>query len=1725
MLRNYSISRRRCIGENAMFFLVKMRYWKAASSGIILDMYRNAITILLVCAGCVTVLGAEWWDDPSVTEVFRLPARTLSPPLAFESDALTGRIEPATEFVKSLDGVWRFHWCGRPADRPAGFWKKEFDDSGWWTIDVPSCVELRGYGVPIYANVVYPHPKTPPTIDPAYNPVSSYRTEFTVPEKWRGRDVVLRFEGVSSSHRVWVNGREVGYGEDSMLPSEFDITPHLTHGRNLLAVEVRRWCDGSYLEDQDMFRFSGIFRNVSLVALPKSRIEDFSVTAEPSGDFSTADVRIAVETRGEGSLSATLYDADFNVVGRFRDFLRVRRPRLWSAEDPYLYTLVVRYGDDIRSCRVGVRKVEVSGNRVLFNGRPVKFKGVNRHETSPVNGRSVSIEEMEADILLMKRHNIDTVRTAHYPNHRLWYDLCDRYGIMVVAEANVESHGMWFKENALGRKAQWADAIVSRNTRHVRTFRNHPSIVMWSLGNECGPGENWEKARDAVKRLDKTRPVHYEGFNQIADIDSRMYPNIRWLEARGRFGDGTIDTPPPGLDEFEDQTKGKAFFMCEYAHAMGNALGNFKEYWDVIYAHDSLAGGCIWDWVDQALWKETDRILPDGSRERFLAYGGDFDDSRNDGNVEGDFCCNGIIGPTREVTPKLLEVAHVYRNLVVERYDSSTGEAVLANRFLSTAADSFDGMWELLADGSPVARGNFDVPKVPPLSRGTFAVKLPDAAKNAPGEKFISFSFALKKDMRWAKKGHVVARDQLPVVAPEAAVAAATPSAAAGNETLPPPLLAELGDSVTVSAGTTRAVFSRRTGTLCELAMNAKTILADKSGVTAGPRLGCLRAFVDNDVILRNGKPWGGMDGTRNFFFATGLTQPSYHPGPLAVSSNGTEVVVKSTVTMTGIRSAGFRHEMTWTFRPDGTVFMENAAIPFGDVPKSLPRLGLGWRLSPRLEKMEWYGRGPHENYIDRKASAFMGRYTSTVTGQYVPYVRPQDCGYKTDVRWVEFTDENGCGVRFASDVPFFVQALHYSWEDLEFARHRSFQHRFRNPPRAHAEVLFNLDCRQRGLGGQSCGPNPPLPEYTFPVEETRWSIVISPVAEKKIVSDRPNPPLRANPYGAHAHITRDEPLVETCVMMHDAGMGWVRSALQWGHVEYEPDKWNFKWVDSCLRRVEKEGVQWMPVLSGCPKWAAPAHAHLDGWGEFVRRTVGRYASRFPVYEVWNEPNIGGFWKNPNPTNYLALLRRTYESAKAADPSVRIAAGGFAGIPYDFIEEIYKLGGSRWFDILSVHPYSNPKPPEGDLDRRLGRLRELMAKYGDGEKPIWITELGWSTQKPQTAHTGVIQAGLRIADPDRKRWRAVYVPCFITGGDDERAINAAAADYILGILPRGSSIETCRAAGLADRLAKGGVDAVFYPFDGNYPAETVEAVFDFVAKGGTLVDCGGIPMWYPYRTATNGLMAKDESANPDEDRHRFRIRGIANWIDRRFPESIRVHPAPCAKEIIEPDGGIFARRFVAADGMKGDDRFIPLLAASTNGIEAVSAAVCKYGSDMKGAFVAGCLSFHKACGTVDEAVQAEMCARSLGIAFAEGVERFFWYEFRDLERDLFDAESFFGLVHRNSPGKPALQAYRTFIKMRPPGSVQSKRGCRLDDGVWCAQWLRPDGKPAGMVWAPNKARKMAAVFSAEDVDVFDLRGERMPVPRNGRSIELLVSGSPVYFIGGTPECFDSLLIH
>lgn len=1041
--------------------------------------------LLFVLTGILSLAAvAREWEDEQVNAVNREPARAVSFPLADAMDALTPE-EPATPYRLMLNGDWTYMWSGSPDDRPADFYKPDYDASQWFSIGVPCCVELRGYGIPIYTNIRYPHQTKPPFIGTAYNPVSSYRKTFAVPPGWKGRPVFVRFDGVYSAFYLWVNGKYVGYSEDSKLPAEFNLTKYLKDGDNLMAVEVYRWSDGSYMEDQDMFRFSGIYRDVSLFAPAATELHDFWVATKLDTAYRDAALGLRLKARSLSgkavavTVKSQLFDADNKPVAALPDVrlatsadgadavasveLPVRAPRLWSAEDPYLYTLTMTLsGDDgsrdVRACKVGFRQVEIRDGKILFNGKAIKFKGVNRHESDPDNGRSVTREDMLKDILMFKRYNINTVRTCHYPDHYHWYELCDRYGIYVVAEANVETHGMGYGKESLSHVPSWEKAHVERNVNQVENYKNHPCIFMWSLGNESGPGKNFKAAYDAVHALDNTRPVHYERANEIADVDSAMYPTVDWLYERGKKTD-------------------KPFFMCEYAHAMGNAMGNFKEYWEAYYSSDSLAGGCIWDWIDQAVWKDTDRVGADGKRVRYLAYGGDFDDKPNDGN----FVCNGVIGATREVTPKLIEVQHVHQNLVASSENAASGKVEVWNRFCFTDASAFEARWSLSCDGKIIDEGSLGSLAIPPLSRKTIDVPVPEV-KPVPGaEYFYRLSFRLKEKTLWAERGYEVAADQL-------AFKPSSPAPAPAVSFAPVPqkvTVKETDADVIVRGSRFKAVFSRASGTLASLEYKGKKVLSDEAGIVRGPRFNAFRAFVDND------NQWG--KGMRTDFFESGLTQMSYHARPLKVETPDANTVrVTATVEAEGFKSARFTHVAEFTISVDGVIAVRNTITSVGKQPPELPRMGVRMMLDGSLEHMAYYGRGPWENYVDRQSASEIGYYEGTVTDQYVSYVRPQENGCKCDVRWTAFTDDDGDGVLFTFPTPLFVTATHFMSEDLEFARHRNGQERLVAFPEPRKEVCLALDIGQTGLGGASCGPIP-LEKYILRAKPVAYTYVVRP--------------------------------------------------------------------------------------------------------------------------------------------------------------------------------------------------------------------------------------------------------------------------------------------------------------------------------------------------------------------------------------------------------------------------------------------------------------------------------------------------------------------------------------------------------------------------------------------------------------------------------------------------------
>ncbi len=601
----------------------------------------------------------------------------------------------------------------------------------------------------------------------------------------------------------------------------------------------------------------------------------------------------------------------------------------------------------------------------------------------------------------------------------------------------------------------------------------------------------------------------------------------------------------------------------------------------------------------------------------------------------------------------------------------------------------------------------------------------------------------------------------------------------------------------------------------------------------------------------------------------------------------------------------------------------------------------------------------------------------------------------------------------------------------------------------------------------------------------------------------------KLNPYGICAHVTRGEDTVRTAELLRPAGLGWARSDFDWRTIEKKPGVWDFSRFDKVIADLEARGVQLLPILGYSVPWAHPAHEHLDAWGEYVRQCVTRYGKRLPVVEVWNEENIDPFWKDPNPTNYLSLLRRTYEVVKRVDPSIKVGFGGTAGVPFDFIEEVYRLGGAKYFDIMMIHPYSHPRAPEGVMDVQVEKLRDMMAHYGDANKPMWITEVGWPTHTVRIPDIDVLQKGLKAVDPAKASWHAIYVPARKMGDGEAHShfevLKAAAPDFL--------KVEVCEAEAVAARLARGDVDVVVYPFSEDYAIDSVPAVHAFVKRGGVLVDFGGMPLWTATRANADGVMDVVNGAPTWQDRQRFRIGETAWWMDKCYPESMPVRPTAAAEGAKPPPKGFIAMRFFTDRFLKPGDKMIPLLSAPTNGIDAVAACVYKFNSDMKGSvIVSGLMSGSH--GTSDEARQAKMVARALGISFAEKVEAFLLYNLRCSENDPYDPESFFGIVRAKFMPKPGYGAYMAFVDRRPVGSVQKDLVWHsADRTTYFPQWKRPDGRDAGMIWRTGAARTLHLVFASPNVSFMDVNGHIIHPSRNGDGYDVRVGDAPIYFFG------------
>ena len=1002
------------------------------------------------------------WDNLKVlSRQKEAPHCTLLPYCAPDGTVQGDRYP--SEYAFSLNGDWRFHYSPTPSDFTEPFYQTDYDDTAWKFLPVPSHWQLHGYYHPIYTNVTYPFTPDPPNVPHDENCVGAYRRTFSLPDSWAGRQVFLHFAGVDSAFHVWVNGELAGYSQDSMTPAEFNITRYLEDGENLLAVQVYRLSDGSYLEDQDMWRLSGIHREVYVYSTPDVRIQDFLVEPQLDESYQDALLKVSVKIRylgqenaGAHSVAVQLLEDDGTPVDGVAPMTAsldalaageeaelhletaVSAPKKWSAETPYLYRVAIELlnsaGEviDTGRCNMGFRKIEVRDNQLWVNGVSIKIKGVDRHEIDPDYGRAIPFSRMLQDILILKRSNINTVRTSHYPDQPVWYDLCDRYGIYLLDEANIESHGMGYRpDRTLANKPEWKEAHLARITAMVERDKNHPSVIIWSMGNEAGAGCNFDACADRIRELDLTRPIHYERDNNITDIHSEMYYKIKDMVA---YAEGNPDKP---------------FILCEYAHAMGNSLGNFQDYWDVIYAYDCLIGGCIWDYADQGLRKPRPDAKP-GEQDWMWAYGGDYGDAPND----ADFCCNGIVGPDRTPHPSLFEAKKVYQYVKVTPEDLEAGKVRVKNRYDFLDLDFLTPSWAIEADGAPLQSGTLSPISLAPHAETVLDVPIAPITPEPGKEYFLTVSFALTQATRWAPAGQVVAWDQMPL-------SIEAPMPAVDTASMPELEVTETGqDTLLVTGPDFTATFGKKSGNLEAYTLDGAPLL------TAPLVPNFWRAPISND--RGNGFPkrhqiWENA-GPNRHIQEVRWDQPEKCRVQVTAPSQ--------------LDPGKAQYTTTYTVFGTGDILIQCDYTPgkSGELPE-IPRFGMQCAVPEAFGQVEWFGRGPQENYWDRHTGAAVGLYRATVEGQIFRYVRPQENGNKTGVRWMALRGDNGIGL-LATGMPLLsTSAWPFTMQDLDQCRHDAeLPHR--------DFITLNLDYKQMGVGGDNSWGEKTHPEYMLPAAQ-----------------------------------------------------------------------------------------------------------------------------------------------------------------------------------------------------------------------------------------------------------------------------------------------------------------------------------------------------------------------------------------------------------------------------------------------------------------------------------------------------------------------------------------------------------------------------------------------------------------------------------------------------------------
>ncbi|MCA0932506.1 DUF4981 domain-containing protein [Lutimonas saemankumensis] len=1044
------------------------------------------IAIVIVClTGSAQTLDPVI-ENPAVVEINKLPPRATF--FAYESTELASGNDPgASKNYQSLNGIWKFSWVRTPEDRPVDFFKEDFDVSDWNDIKVPANWELEGYGIPIYTNIPYPFSfdkkPSPPDIPDGYNPVGSYKRNFEIPASWDKKQITIHLGAVKSAFYIWVNGEKVGYSQGSKLPAEFDLTPYVKSGQNSIALEVYRWSDGSYLEDQDFWRFSGIERDVYLYATPKVHIQDFTILADLDNQFVNGIFEIDLKVANvnadkfKGNLNVELSKEGKSVFKSSKPIVFDKNKQLkeslsgsianvlhWTAETPNLYSLSIELSDhkgntlEAISRKVGFRNIKIEGGQVLINGQPILIKGVNRHEHDHITGHVISRESMLEDIRIFKAHNINAVRTCHYPNDPYWYELCDQYGIYVYDEANIESHGIGYNLNeTLGNNPDWLEAHMQRTERMVIRDKNHPSIIAWSLGNEAGNGYNFYQTYLRAKELDPTRFVHYERALEEwnTDVIGHMYASYDHLEKYAK-----------------DDSKKRPFIPCEYAHAMGNSLGGFKEYWDLFEKYDKLQGGFIWDYQDQGLLTEKD------GRE-FFAYGGDFgpEGTPSDHN----FLNNGLIQADKSLNPHILEAKKIMQNVKFYKEGLKINEVKVKNWYFFRDLSNYKIDWTLVENGKAIERGTISDLDIEPQQSGIVGIPF-KAQINDSKEYFINFSVKLIEEEPLIAAGFEIAKAQFPLNSGKVKVV--EPAVTSGELKL-----SETGALISVSNDKFSIAFNKTSGTIHTFEFEGETI------ISKGAQVNFWRAPVDNDYGAKTPVHY-------REWFAQGKE-------PQAISHE-----IKKSKKQIEIR---FSQEMlegdaifnqTYTVLSNGAVKIENdlnavkgkSNISVGGFKgkykknehANIYKFGNEFVLPQGFTQTDWYGRGPDESYIDRKNSTDIGLYSSEVKDLFTMYARPQENGNRTDIRWVELSNADGLSVRFFGPELLNFSASHFKIEDLDSGKDKTTTQahgRLLNP---RDEVYLNIDGYTSGVGCVNSWGALPRKEYMLPYQDyfyTYWMV------------------------------------------------------------------------------------------------------------------------------------------------------------------------------------------------------------------------------------------------------------------------------------------------------------------------------------------------------------------------------------------------------------------------------------------------------------------------------------------------------------------------------------------------------------------------------------------------------------------------------------------------------------